>query len=283
MQHFDPDLLRTFLAFADSSSLARAAATVGRSPSAVTAQMQRLEELVGTPLLGASGRGRVLTPAGDELVGHARRILAVHRDAWLMMRGAKADGQTRLGCTQDFADSGLPGLLRSFARSHPRVRVDLRVGRTEEILTGFDHGEIDIALAMRTEPALDELKILSEPMIWLVSSEGLALTGDEIPLGLLDPPCGFRSAAVAALDAARRRYRIAATSPGLAGLKAAVRSGLAVTPRTRRSLEPGIIAAPATLSLPDLPDAEFALRLSADAGPASRDLAALLADGLAAV
>ncbi|WP_292174881.1 LysR family transcriptional regulator, partial [Mesorhizobium sp.] len=78
MQTLDPDLLKTFLAFVDGGSLAKAASTVGRSPSAVTAQMQRLEEIVGEPLLAPQGRGRGLTPAGEDLVGHARRILAVH-------------------------------------------------------------------------------------------------------------------------------------------------------------------------------------------------------------
>src|SRR5262245_17236100 len=125
MQFLDPDLLRTFLAFVDGGSLARAASIVGRSPSAVTAQMQRREEAAGTALLAPTGRGRALTPAGEELVGHARRILAVHRDAWLSLKGARAEGNVALGATQDFADSVLPSLLRRFARSHSRVRLDL--------------------------------------------------------------------------------------------------------------------------------------------------------------
>src|SRR3954470_3962108 len=112
MEFIDPDLLRTFLAFVDGGSLAKAAATIGRSPSAVTSQMQRLEEIVGEPLLAAQGRGRGLTLAGEELVGHARRILAVHREAWLALKGARADGRIAIGTTQDFADIGLPDLLR---------------------------------------------------------------------------------------------------------------------------------------------------------------------------
>ena len=261
MDTLDPELLRTFLAFAEAGSLARAASTVGRSASAVTLQMHRLEEIIGEPLLAAAGRGRVLTPAGEELIGHARRILAVHRDAWLSLKGARADGRTRLGCTQDFADSALPDLLRTFARSHARVRIDLRVGRTNELAAAYDQGDVDILLAMRHGPHPDELKVLREPMVWLATDANLTGVDDAVPLALLDPPCGFRMAALAALDTARRDYRIAATSPSLAGLKAAVRSGLAVTPRTARMLEPGIGLAPAHLALPDLPEAEFTLRV----------------------
>ncbi|RVM00498.1 LysR family transcriptional regulator, partial [Sinorhizobium meliloti] len=87
MNPIDPELLRTFLAFAEGGSLARAAMAVNRSPSAVTAQMQRLEALIGERLLAPAGRGRVLTPVGEELAAHARRILDAHRDAWLSLRG----------------------------------------------------------------------------------------------------------------------------------------------------------------------------------------------------
>lgn len=296
MDTLDPDLLRTFVIFADGGSLARAADAVGRSPSAVTAQMQRLEAQLGEPLLAPAGRGRALTPAGEELVGHARRILAAHREAFLSLKGARADGRVALGITQDFAEA-LPGLLRAFARTHPRVRIDLRVGRSHQLAADFDQGALDILIAMRhvgQGPAPDETKVLREPMRWLCAGDFVAGRGDfvagpgdkvapaddELPLALLDPPCGFRSAIIAALDTAGRRYRIAATSASLSGVRAAVRSGIALTARTGRSLEPGLRVAPKNLALPKLPDAEFGLRLRGDAEAPAAELAALLADDL---
>ncbi|RWF39766.1 MAG: LysR family transcriptional regulator, partial [Mesorhizobium sp.] len=234
METLDPDLLRTFLAFVDSGSLAQAAANIGRSPSAVTAQMQRLEEIVGEPLLAPQGRGRGLTPAGEDLVGHARRILAVHREAWLALKGARAAGRVAIGTTQDFADSGLPDLLRAFASSHPRVRIELRVGRSAELAQALQASSLDLAIVMRQT---------AEPMIWLCSSKGLASRQEELPLALLDPYCGFREAALAALDAAGRRYRIAAGSASLAGLRTAVNAGVALTLRTPRFAHSGIVEA----------------------------------------
>jgi DNA-binding transcriptional LysR family regulator len=281
METLDPDLLRTFLAFADGGSLAKAAEAVGRSPSAVTSQMQRLEAMVGSPLMAPAGRGRALTPAGEELVGHARRILAAHRDAWLGLKGASAGGRVTLGSTQDFADSALPDLLRMFARSHPRVRLDLRIGRSQELNAAFEQGNLDILLAMRRASYPDEMAVLRLPMVWLAASDGLVAQEDDVPLALLDPPCGFRDAGLAALDRAKRRYRIAATSASLAGLLTALRGGLAVTPRTRRSMVPGIGLAPAALRLPNLGEAEFTLRLGSAAPAPARHLAELLAEGLA--
>lgn len=280
MDAFEPDLLRTFLAFVDGGSLARAASIVGRSPSAVTAQMQRLEESVGEALLAPTGRGRSLTPAGEELVGHARRILSVHREAWLCMKGARADGRVSLGATQDFADSVLPGLLRDFARTHSRVRLDMRIGRTAELTRAFEDGAADIVIAMRQSPAPDEIGVLRQPMLWLGSSKGLAASRDELPLALLDPPCGFRSAALLALDAVARPYRIAATSPSLSGLRAAVRGGIAITARTALWLDDEIADVSGHYALPELGDAEFSIRLRQDAGAPSGDLAKLVCDGL---
>ena len=276
MEPLDPDLLRTFLAFVDTGSLARAAAIVGRSPSAVTAQMQRLEEAVGEPLLEPSGRQRSLTLVGEELAGHARRILDAHRMALLSLRGSRAGGRATIAATQDFAESGLPPILRLFAQTHPRLRLDLRIGRSGELSQAFELGEIDVLLTMRLAPASDEIAVLREATIWLASSEGLAVSGDELPLALLDAPCGFRVAALAALDRSRRPYRIAATSQSLSGLRTAVSAGLAVTLRTGRWIGPGVRQADKALKLPEAGDAVFAMRVRADAPAFAHDLGQLL-------
>lgn len=281
MRFFDPDLLRTYVAFVDTGSLSRAAEIVGRSPSAVTAQMQRLEETVGTRLLAPAGRGRVLTIAGEELVGHARRILDAHRQAALSLKGASSDGHLAIAATQDFADRGLPKLLRLFAATHPRLRLDLRIGRSAELGQAFENGDVDVLLAMRGAASSDEIGVLREPMVWLAASEGLAVPQDELPLALLDGPCAFRSAALSSLDAARRPYRIASTSQSLAGLRAAVSAGLAVSLRTARWIGPGVGNAPASMGLPKVTDATFSIRVHSTSEPFAYDLGRLLQEGLA--
>ena len=282
MSVFDPELLRTFLAFVDGGSLARAAEIVHRSPSAVTAQMQRLEEVVGEPLLVAAGRGRALTPAGEDLVGHARRIMAAHREAWLSLKGARADGRVSIGATQDFADSVLPELIGAFARTHPRVRLELRIGRSGELAGAFEAGGVDVAITLRAGEAVHEVGVVREPMEWMCASGGLVVGGDELPLALLDPPCGFRSAAIAALEGAGRSYRIAATSSSLAGLRAAVRGGIAITLRTARWIGPGVSVAPDALGLPKVGEAEFSIRLRAEADKPAADFGKLVCEGLGA-
>lgn len=279
MRYFSPDLLQTLVAFADAGTLARAAGLVGRTPSAVTAQMQRLEELAGLPLLKADGRRRVLTPAGEHLVGHARRILAANNEAWLSVSGMVTGGHIGIGLTQDLADSELPAMLGQFARTHSRVRLDLRVGRTVELAEDLTAKRIDVLVAVRRAVEQDEMAVIRAPMCWLAAGgKPIEITREELPLALLDPPCSFRDAALKALDAAGRPYRIAATSASLAGILAAVRAGIALTVRTARWAGPGIAPAPRALALPRLPEAEFSIRVREDAGEAAQRLATVIAE-----
>lgn len=277
----EPDLLRTFVAFSESGSLARAAVAVGRTPSAVTAQVKRLEEIVGEPLLAPAGRGRVLTDTGVELLVLAREILDTHRRALLRLRGERMAGKVSVAATQDFAESGLPPLLRLFAETHPRIRLEVRIGRTVEINDALALGQVDVAIAMRTDASRREVGLIEEPTLWLAASEGLSVSpADDLPLALLDPPCGFRSEALRALDRSAHAYRIAATSQSLAGLRAAVLAGFAITLRTARWQGGGIGRAPKTLNLPDTEPLTFSIRLREDAPRPAAELADLLAERL---
>jgi DNA-binding transcriptional LysR family regulator len=281
MSAFDPDLLRTFLAFADTGSLARAASIVGRTPSAVTAQMQRLEGLAGEPLLMPEGRGRRLTPAGQTLARHARTILAAHQAAWLDLKGARADGTIALGLTQDFAETLLPTALPAFLASHPRVRLDLRVGRSREMAIALAEGRLDLLLAARLAVERDEVLSFHEPTAWLATDTPAFDPEADLPLALLDSPCAFRDAALAALEASGRPFRIAASSASLSGILAAVRAGMAVTLRLPRSAGAGITQAPAALHLPETPPIAFSIRCRPGSSPAATTLATLLAAAIA--
>lgn len=276
MTSIDPDLLRTFVTFADAGSLARAAEIVARSPSAVTSQMQRLEAVVGEKLLAPAGRGRSLTAVGEEFLVHARRVLDAQRDAWLSLAGARADGRIALGVTQDFAEHGLPDLLKRFGRTHPRVRLELRVGRTGELSKAFDEGRLDIMLAVRGVRRPEDAGVLREPMIWVGAGDGAPLGDAEVPLALLDAPCGFRNAAVSALEAVGRPYRIAASSASLSGLRAAVASGMALSVRTPRWLGTGVADVGRREKLPALPAVEFGLAVQLKAAKAAVDFAELM-------
>jgi DNA-binding transcriptional LysR family regulator len=276
----EPDLLRTFVHFVETGSLTQAAALVGRSPSAVTAQMQKLEDIVGEKLFAPVGRGRALTAAGQQFEGHARRVLEANREAWLALKGARADGRIVIGATQDFCEDVLPELLRTFARTHPRVRLDLRVGRSHDLSKSLDEGTIDVVIAMRHAATADEIGVFSEAMVWLGRKDIAYEAKEELPLALLDAPCGFRTAAIEMLESVKRPYRIAATSASLSGVRVAVNSGIAVSLRTRRWLGQATTDVSQKLALPHGKKAIFALRLRKHSDVAARNFADMASEKL---
>lgn len=276
----DPTLLRTFLAFVESGTLARAAATVGRSPSAVTSQMKALESQIGEPLTKPLGRRLELTRAGHDLVGHARRILAAHNEALLSIVGARKDGAVAIGTTQDFVNSDLPRLLAVFARTHPRVRLDLRIGRSHELDLLLRQGALDLTVSAKPNINGEELVSWREDTVWLVGEDGIVADDPVVPIALLDAPCSFRTLALGALECSKRQYRIAATSQSLAGLLAMTRAGLAVTLRTPRSLTAGVRIAPKELLLPHTQPITFGITQRAGVSKAAETLAGLLAEHL---
>src|SRR3954468_11420431 len=130
----DLELLRTFVAVLESGSFARAGVRRHVTASTVSLQMKRLSEQAGRRLFSADGRRRVPTPAAELLFGYAQRLIALHEDAAHALDTDATSELVRLGSTQDFADVHLPAVLRSFSSSHPRVRLEVRVGPSHELV-----------------------------------------------------------------------------------------------------------------------------------------------------
>ena len=116
------DLLRTFATVADTRSFTRAGDIVHRTQSAVSMQIRRLEEEVGSPLFLRAGKVVSLTPEGETLLGYARRILALHDEAVASVSAPDMTGVVRLGSPDDFVGRFLPKILAGFAEAYPRVR-----------------------------------------------------------------------------------------------------------------------------------------------------------------
>ncbi|HYD99568.1 MAG TPA: LysR substrate-binding domain-containing protein [Alphaproteobacteria bacterium] len=274
LRHLDLAVLRTFLLIAEGRSFAETAALVGRSPSAVSLQIQKLEDELGAPVLRRSARGVALTLAGERLLGFARRMVALNDEALGAFR-AEPPRPLRFGTTQDFAEAALPEVLRRFALEHPAVELTLAVDRSAHLIDAVRGGALDLAIAVGRDDPLNRGALLAAPMVW-IGRAGAAEAGRTLPLALFEPPCSFRSAALAALAAAGRPARIAITSPSLSGLRAAVQAGLGITARTRHLLGPGLEDVGPALGLPPLPEIGFCFYAPDDTPWAARDdLAAL--------
>jgi DNA-binding transcriptional LysR family regulator len=281
--HLDLDVMRSFAAGIELGSFAKAADRLGRSTSAVSAQLKKLEDQAGTPLLRKSGRGMALTEAGEVMLGYARRLLELNDEAVTAVRGVQLQGRVRLGLQEDFGESVLPEVLGRFKRAHPRLRVEVQLARNAALLQALHAGRLDLALAWETDlasPYAEHVHTL--PMRWIVAGDDQAgmlhAAGEPVPLVVLEAPCLMRTAATQALDHAGVAWRIAFTSPSLAGTWAAVKAGLGVSVRTPLGLPADVRALDAReAGLPSLPQLGLALyRAEAEPEPAVARLAELI-------
>jgi DNA-binding transcriptional LysR family regulator len=258
------DLLRSFAVIAEVRSLSRAAERVGRTQSALSQQMKRLEEIVDQPLFQRTGRGVVLTNPGERLLIHAQRILRLHDEAMADLSGKGLSGSIRFGCPDDYAAVFLPSLLRQFASQHPHALVEVVCGPTPRLHEQLDKRAVDLAMVSvpddGTESGADRDIIRREQLVWIGSPGLESAHFDPLPLALSDPDTLDHIAACEVLQRAGRAYRVAYASSSLAGLTALVRSGQAFAVMTQTAVPPDLAILNGDPALPPLPSVGITLR-----------------------
>jgi DNA-binding transcriptional LysR family regulator len=264
------ELLRSFVAIVDSGTMLRATERVFLTQSALSLQMKRLEETLQAPLFHREGRRLVLTPVGENFLVHAREILASNDRAVAALTGDALVGAARVGLVQDFAETLLSGVLSRFNILNPDSQLQVRVGGSHELIELLKADRLDVVLCMG---AADDPRAVSvSPTVWF--GDEAHLEAEVLPLAILEEPCRFREAALNALEAAGRPYRVVLETPSLSVLRAAVESGLALSCRTP-SFAPGLLL-PADARLPALPPVAFVSHTRASPHPAIGKLADLL-------
>jgi DNA-binding transcriptional LysR family regulator len=236
--NLDVDLLKTFLAIADTGNFTRAAEQVHKTQSAVSMQMKRLEELLGRPLFARDGRASRFTVDGERLVEYARRIVAINDEAVSAFTKPELTGRVRFGTPDDYADRFLPEILARFSRTHPQVTVDVECLNSSVLLERVKRGEIDLALATCGCDVTSSEIVRSEPLVWVTSTKHSVHLLELLPIAM--PECEWRRMAVESLETANRKYRIAYSSSNSNALNAAVMAGLAVGAVPELCLRPGM-------------------------------------------
>ncbi|WP_461210996.1 LysR substrate-binding domain-containing protein [Desulfocurvus sp. DL9XJH121] len=224
------DVLRTFVAAAESGNFTRAGERVHRTQSAVSMQMKRLEEDMDARLFTRQGRGMALTGQGQELLDYARRILSLHDEALAAFSRPDIGGMVRFGASESYASQHLPRILAAFSREHPKVRVDLICDTSRVLVQEMRAGNLDLALCVCGDTPDGGRAIHRERVLWVASAHARPEEETPLPLALFHEGCVQRGWALAALHKLGRPFRIAYCSPSTAGIVAAVRSGLAVAP-----------------------------------------------------
>ena len=263
----DLDLLKTFVAVVESGNLSNAALRVGRSQSAVSMQMQRLEQHVGRPLLIRGPRTVVPNAVGAEFLIYARRLLKLSHEAWMSVTQPQETGCVHLG-VPDCLIWLLAPVLSHFAAEYPLVTVELVCEPSSLLVPGIEDGRLDLALVARLPTQKVEI-LRRERFVWVASPKHIAWESDQLPVALFEPGCAARMNVLEALGNAGRSYRCTYSSASLLGLIVVVQAGLAVAALAESSVPLTLSRIDESAGLPPLRDLEIGiLRNPVSAAPA---------------
>ncbi|MBU3056057.1 LysR family transcriptional regulator [Pseudomonas indica] len=274
----DTELLRTFVAIADTGGFTRAAEAVNRTQSAVSMQMKRLEEeVLERALFERDGRQVRLTPEGQVLLGYARRILKLHGEVLTTLREPHMVGSVRIGTPDDYVMRFLPGILSRFAQAYPLVQVEVHCDSSFQLLQRSD---LDLSIITR-EPGKEIGQLLrQEHVVWAEAIGFAPHEQNPLPLAMFNADCFCRSWACNALDSLERPYRIAYTSPSLSAIMAVVSAGLAITAQLQSLIPPDMRILGEAEGLPGMPMASIVLlRNPHSQNPVTECLAEHIAEG----
>ena len=263
MQGFDLEQLRTFIAVLEAGSLTAAGPRVFLSQSAVSEQMRKLEERAGQGLLARSKAGVLPTAAGERLLAHAQRIVALADEALRDLRGEALQGELRLAVTDYFRPRDLARLLARLAQGHPRMRLNVSIRKSSEIEAMHARGEIDIGLSMHIAAtagaaSAKEAALRREPLAWMAAAGWRLDRGaGPLPLLVLSEGCSLRRFTEELLQKRRVEYRVAHVASGVAGLQSALAAGLGVACLNESAMGEGVEFLKPPHGLPAFPRAAF--------------------------
>jgi DNA-binding transcriptional LysR family regulator len=275
MSNIPMDLLRTFVKAIDTGSFTRAGASVGRTQSAVSLQIRRLEDLLQTQLFERDTHRMSLTDEGRTLADYARRILILNDEALVSLRRPKVTGSVRLGAPHEYTASLLAEFLGRFAQSHPNVMLEVTSDLSKNLLKRHERGEFDLVIALHDDPnETAGTKVFTEPLVWITSGDHVRHEQQSLSLVVAPPPCIYRNRAVQILNRLDRPWRIVYASSSYSGISAAVRAGIGVTVMAESTAPYGVRKLGESDGFPPLGELDVRLHMAREnASEAMRTLA----------
>jgi DNA-binding transcriptional LysR family regulator len=277
---YDPELLRTFLAVAQSLSFTQAAANLGLGQPTVSQHVRRLEHAVGRALFIRDTRSVALTADGEAMAGFARSILAAHEQAVGYFTGSGLSGRLRFGVTDDLALTPVPSILRDFRQLYPRIDLELTVSQSGALQKRVESGHLDVAYVKQAPGEGRGRLVRRDRLVWAAPPGTKLEPGRPVALVVYQAPSISRSSGVQALVQAGLPYRVTCTVRSVLGVVAAARAGLGVAIFARSLVPDDLTELPAGTGLPDLGEIDLVLLTNPrSAKPAEALTAAILARG----
>ena len=237
--HLDSDLLRTFVAVAETGNFTKAGNHVNRTQSAVSMQIKRLEDMVGEALFVRGSRGVALSRKGNELLSNARRIVSLLDETAASISAPPLDGPVRIGIPEEYGHTILSQALGVFAKRHPQVEITVKYAHSASQMAALNAGELDLAVVFEWQDYSDGEVLMRDPTVWVTSDLHRVHEDTPLPIAIYQNSGWCRDFAIKLLDQRSLDYRIAYTSDTAGGLRLAVTSGLAIAPISRSNIPAG--------------------------------------------
>ena len=219
------DLLRTFVAAADTGSFTAAGDLVARTQSAVSVQIKRLEELLDARVFERTSRSLSLTQSGTTLLGYARRMLELNDESVRAVTAPPVAGELRVGISEYFQPREVSAMLARFSQRYPQAHLEVRIDLSRALKKMLAQNELDLVIG-RIEAQERAAPFWREPLRWACAADALFDPREPLPLVLLPAGCVLREQALALLNKKKRAWRIALTTSGMNGLLPALEAGL---------------------------------------------------------
>ncbi|MFC2969692.1 LysR family transcriptional regulator [Acidimangrovimonas pyrenivorans] len=226
-RNLDLTALRSFAAVADAGGVTRAAGFLNLTQSAVSMQIKRLEEALDLQLLDRSGRTVGLTAAGEQMLGYARRLLALNDEAIARLTHKAFEGEIVLGVPADIVYPAIPKVLQRIHADYPRMRVTLVSSYTRRLKALFARGDCDVILTTEDSCGPEGETLIDLPLVWVGAPGGQAWKQRPLPLAF-EHNCIFRVGVQEALDRAGIDWVMAVESDSTRSIEASVSADLAV-------------------------------------------------------
>jgi len=229
MLNIPTDVLRTLLAVVEMRSFTRVAQSLGVTQPAVSAQIKRLQHLLGYEVLAKSTPGVSLTPRGEIVVNNARRMLAINDEILQLTSGRSAGQAIRVGVPSDYAGSRIPAALAKFRERWPSVTYIVRSEPVHDLLRDLKQGVLDLVLALfAEEPKIAARHSWTEVPVWVYGKETKVDFDGPIPLVSSGGDSACQRIAIAALHRAGLDCNFVFTSHSMVSRTAAVEAGFGV-------------------------------------------------------
>jgi len=278
----DSDLMRSFLAVADTGSVTHAAARLFRTQSAVSLQIKRLEENLGQPLFLRQARGVELTPRGEQLLPYARRVVETLDEAAIALREKPLVGPVRVGIPDEYSGTVLPRALAAFDERHEGVQVSVRVDHSSALLEAMEDDLIDIAVIYDWAYVQEGEVLCVDPTVWVTSLHHEQHLRKPVPVAVYFKSDWSRDYAELSLNRQGIDWRPAWTCDMAGGFRLAAVNGMAIAPLSRSTIPAGCRELTVEDGYSNVDSARVLLRRNPrGTSPALEGMAALLREAFA--